>query len=986
MKRTIALLFAVCALAAPAAFPFGQNKIVYDKFHWNIYHSTHFDIYFYDEEKPALEKVVDMAESAYDDLSRKFNFQITKKVPIIYYATHSAFEQTNVDLNFIPEGVGAFAEPTRNRMVLPIDTTDEKLLQLVQHELTHVFEYEILFQGKLGKELTSNPPTWLMEGLASYMAQDEDTKDRMVLRDAVVNDQVPPITRAQGGGYFAYRFGHAVFQYIQQKYGWEGLRDFIYEYRNTLGSSVDRALKRAFDVKPEEFDQQFRTWLRKQYLPALVAKGEPQEYGDVFRITDEIESEEMSPVPSPSGDLLAAYATYKEDADVVLFNIPERRLLRNLTSGYTSKYEYAIAQALTTGPVMGRDIAFAPNGDQIALFAKKERGRNLLLINPLTGAIERSVAMGGVDMQIAPTYSPDGKTIAFAAFKGNIDDIYFYDVASGAIRNVTNDRFFDGAPVFSPDGKWLVYSSVVNGYAKLFKMSLANESERYQLTTGEWNDIDAWFSPDGKRLFFASDKQTGRNIEQAAQILENAEDKARRAGDTPPADATRYAAYNIYSLNLESGDVLQYTDVVGGCFTPVVFTGANNKERMVFASYYKRHWRLYSAPTDKPLHAAEKTTLPSAPLQASSRTMFTPPVEVTIDPEKIETAGGFRLFIDDVEVNAGLTSEKFLVSRSVIYMSDMLGDRRFIAALDSVSSFSNFDFLYFDLRRRTNWGVRLFDSRTFFTTFGDNGAGDFALDRRQLYRTTGALGILSYPFDRYHRLDGGIGLMARDVNYPFLDAGGNLFLVNRRDTFPLISTSFSGDTAVFKEFGPISGHRYDIGIVAAPNIHRGNDDPGGGMLTNDYTIDARQYLQLSSRTLLATRLFAGYSRGSFPNFYYFGGLNTLRGYPFQSIIGTKAAFANVELRFPLVDVLAFPGVVFQGIRGNLFFDVGAASFPGEPFRFWQNHRLVNGLASVGYGFSINFLNLELHFDFAKRTDLRTTDGKFRTEFWVGQVF
>ena len=290
--RRIALLALVVLLVAPNALPFGQNKIVYDRFNWSIYHSTHFDVFFYDREKDVLQKVVDVAESAYDELSRKFNFQITKKIPLIFYHTHSAFEQTNVDLNFIPEGVGAFAEPTRNRMVIPIDTTDEKLLQLVRHELTHIFEYELLFQGKLGKELTSNPPTWLMEGLASFMGEDEDSKDRMVLRDAVVNDQVPPITRATGGGYFAYRFGHAVFKYIQQKYGWEGLRDFLYEYRNTLGNSVDKALKRAFDVTPEEFDSRFRTWLRKQYLPALVAKGEPQEYGDPFKINPDLR---MSP-------------------------------------------------------------------------------------------------------------------------------------------------------------------------------------------------------------------------------------------------------------------------------------------------------------------------------------------------------------------------------------------------------------------------------------------------------------------------------------------------------------------------------------------------------------------------------------------------------------------------------------------------------------------------------------------------------------------
>src|SRR5206468_1194698 len=103
------------------------------------------------------------------DLVRKFNYQISKKIPLIFYATHSAFEQTNVDLNFIPEGVGAFAEFAKNRMVLPIDTTDEKLLQLVTHELTHVFEYEVLFQGKLGKIVMVNSLMWLMEGLVSFM-------------------------------------------------------------------------------------------------------------------------------------------------------------------------------------------------------------------------------------------------------------------------------------------------------------------------------------------------------------------------------------------------------------------------------------------------------------------------------------------------------------------------------------------------------------------------------------------------------------------------------------------------------------------------------------------------------------------------------------------------------------------------------------------------------------------------------------------------
>ena len=978
MKRAVSLAFVVLSLlVAPAAYPFGQNKIVYDKFDWKVYHSTHFDVYFYEEERPQLQRVVDSAESAYLDLSQKFNYQISKKIPLIFYATHSAFEQTNVSLEFIPEGVGAFAESVRNRMVLPIDMPDDQLYQLIAHELTHIFEYEILFQGKFGKNVTANPPLWMMEGLASYMAQDEEARDRMVLRDAVVNDRLPRITQ-NPRGYFAYRFGHAVFKYMVEQYGIEGLRDFIYEYRNTLGSSVDRALKRAFDVTPEEFDTRFRLWLRRQYLPALITKGEPQEYGEPFRINPDLNtSAEISPTVSPSGDLLAGFTTYKEDVDVVIFNIPERRLLKNLTSGYTSEYEYPVVQSFTSAARMGRDVAWAPNGDQIALFVKKERGRNLLLINPLSGAIVRSIPMQ-IEQQLAPAYSTDGKRIAFSGILGNQSDIFLYDLESGEIQNITSDRFFDGAPVFSPDGKWLYYSSVGERYAKIYRLNLANPKERYQITQGDWNDIDTYFAPDGNRIFFASDKGTGRSaVSDAAAQLTSAEERDGVKGPDP----ANFNAYNIYSLDLTSGELVQFTDVIGGTFTPVVFTGANNKERMVFSSFYKGQWRLYTTPTDKPLGKPEKVELPTAPIAEVDRSIFRPTSEFFIDEEKIEGTGGFRLFIDDVAVNAGVSSDQLFLSRSTVFMSDMLGNRRFIASLDSVSSFSNFDFIYLDMHRRLSWGARLFDDRSFYVT-RDINTGD--RDARLIYRQTGAMGLLSYPFTRYHRIDGGLGFMNRDAYLPtLLEVEGEQFLTyeRRRDSYPLLTTSFSGDSTAYKSFGPISGRRYQFSTSYAM------DTDEGGMLSGDVTMDFRQYYQLSSRTLLAARVFAAYSEGNAPNFYYFGGLNTLRGYDFRTLIGNRAGFANFEVRFPLIDLLATPIFALQQVRGNIFFDIGAAQIDGVPFQFRNDEGfLADARASVGYGISFNFMGMELHWDFAQRFNGKETEGNFRTSFWIGDTF
>ncbi|MFZ2491508.1 MAG: BamA/TamA family outer membrane protein [Thermoanaerobaculia bacterium] len=982
MKRLVALLFLLSLFAAPAAWPYGQNKIVYDKFDWKVYPSTHFDIYFYEEERDHLQRVVDSAETAYLDLSQKFNYQIPTRIPLIFYHTHSAFEQTNVMLNFIPEGVGAFAEPVRKRMVLPVDMPDDKLLQLITHELTHIFEYEVLFQGKLTKTVTANPPQWLMEGLASFMAQDEESRDRMVLRDAVVNDQIPRITQ-NPRGYFAYRFGHSVFKFMQEQYGWEGLRDFLYEYRNTLGSTIDKALKRAFNVSPDEFDSRFRTWLRKQYLPALVAKGEPQEYGDPFRLGVNARSVEISPVPSPSGDLMAGVATYKEDVDIVIFNIPERKMMKNITAGYTSRYEYPIVQSFTTAPVMGRDLAWSPNGDHVALFVKKERGRNLLLIDPITGQIARSIAMP-LEQQLSPTFSPDGRRVAFSAFRENQSDIFLYDLESGEITNVTSDGFFDAAPVFSPDGKWLVYSSVGEVHAKLFRLNLADPRERYQLTSGEWNDIDPSYSPDGKRIFFSSDKQTGRNLAEAVKILEDAENEARREGNTSAPDPTNFAAYNIYSLDLETGDLLQYTDVIGGCFTPSVFTGASNRERLVFSSYYKGDWKLFTTTTDKPLRKAEKTTLPSAPITADARPTFKTSSEFFIDEEKIEDTAGFRLFIDDIDVSAGVSSDQLVLSRSVMFMSDMLGNRRFVAALDSVENYSNFDFLYFDLQRRLNWGARLFDNRSFFVSpLFDYGGTLVDIERRQVYRETGAMGLVSYPFNRYHRVDAGAGYIMRDGWFPqFAEVDGQLgyFYDRRKDNYPVVSSTFTGDTTVYKYFGPVSGRRYQTSLTYAPDLDE------GGTVSTDFNVDFRQYYQVTSRTSLAARIFLAASEGNAPNIFYFGGLNTLRGYDFRTLVGNKAGFANFEFRFPLVDAIITPVLTLQGVRGNLFFDVGAARFDEQDFEFARDGVLQDGKASVGWGFAVNVMGMELHWDFAKRFDGKDTYGGVLTSFWIGQTF
>jgi Tol biopolymer transport system component len=995
LATTLALAAAAALLLPPAGVAqFGKNKIQYRQFDWKIYHSPHFDVYYYEEEADLLQKVVSFAESAYDSLSQEFDYQIKQTTPLIFYETHSAFEQNNIILNFIPEGIGAFASPVRNRMVLPVDLPDPQLMELILHELTHIFQYNILCGGKTGRCAASAPPTWFMEGMASYMAKDESARDRMYLRDAVVNDRIPAVTSSQVSGFFAYRFGHAVFDFIEEKYGKEAFRDFMIEMRNTIGARVGRAVERTFRMDPEDFDGEFRRWLRRRYLPELIETGEPGDFGRPFR-TDRSGSAELSPAASPSGDLIAAFSTTKGDLDVVLFDARERELLRNLTKGWSADYQYFVVQDLAVARRGGLDLVFSPDGNSLAFFARQDRGRKLVLIDVLKGKISRDIEMD-VEQQVGLTWSPDGSTIAFGGHRDGRFDIFEIELASGEVRNLTSDGVYDHSPAYSPDGRSVVFSSVVGGYAKLFRVDRDKPAERFQLTRGESNETDAIYSADGSRIYFTSD---------------------------------RSGADNIYGLDLESGQLTQHTNSVTGCSQPAVLARPDGSEELVFTAFWKGRFDLYRLdikdPITEPIVIADAAEPEVKAVRADELPRFEPSIEVAIDEGSKDEYGGFKLFIEDAGGTVGVSDDQTFIAQAYLSFTDYLGDKRVLAAFQSIESFQNFNVIYTDLSRRWRWQVHVFDDRDFFIgrdAFGRVRRGTSALSQ------TGVIGSIIYPINTNHRVEFGLGYQFREIDFqsfvavPYADftlaqlldifpelesfippeplseeeilalfrplfPGGQVpvpVIQPRSDDYPLVQAALVGDGAVFAPWGGVSGRRWRLSADWAP------DTEDSGTLTSTLAVDFRQYLTLTRRSNVAFRFVGLVREGNFATPFYFGGLDTLRGFEFRSIVGDRGFFANLELRFPLIDLLATPILTFQGVRALFFLDVGGAWFDEfQDFDFWdsENDRLGDAVSSYGFGLTARIFGLDWNFDYAKRWDFdQTIDDGFRSSFWIGRRF
>src|SRR5689334_6027912 len=209
-----AAFVAVQATAAAAQTPyvpyFGKNNPHYDNFKWEIYTTDHFEIYFYPEVQPHLERIASYAESAYQQISADLKHDLSFKVQLIIFKTHSEFEEQNVEPGAGAEGVGAFAEPFRQRIVAPIDDPPDRLYGLIVHELTHQFQFDIIPQSLIRRNL----PLWVNEGGADYERGQWNPIDLMQVRDAAIADIIPKMSQLEGYGTegpsrLIYNLGHA---------------------------------------------------------------------------------------------------------------------------------------------------------------------------------------------------------------------------------------------------------------------------------------------------------------------------------------------------------------------------------------------------------------------------------------------------------------------------------------------------------------------------------------------------------------------------------------------------------------------------------------------------------------------------------------------------------------------------------------------------------------------------------------------------------
>jgi len=959
---------------------FGRNKVQYETFDFKVISTEHFDVYFYPDNEKAAKQAARMAERWYARLSRILNHDLKGRQPLILYSSSPHFQQTTAIPDIIGEGTGGVTEMFKRRIILPLGASLAESDHVIGHELVHAFQFDITSQAA-PRHATSTPaalrlPLWFIEGLAEYLSiGPDDPHTAMWMRDITQRDKIPAVKKLINTyEYFPYRYGQALWAYITGRWGDSAVARLMKGV--SRAGDYEVAIEKLLDINLETLSKDWQESMKKTYNPLSKMTQISDESSRPLFIGSEKNPLNVSPALSPDGKQIVFLSTRDMfSIDMYLADAETGKIKRKLVRTAVNPHFESLQFIKSSG-------CWDAEGKRF-IFGAISKGQPVLtIVNMESGKTEKEVEFPKLGEILNPTWSPDGRFVAFSAIVGGLTDIYIYDLGADTLKQMTDDSYADLYPAWSPDGGAIAFVtdrfstsiSILN--TGNYELALMDpETGEIQRVPGfsKAKNINPQWSSDSKSLYFVSDQNGISNIyrfdlknQKIFQVTNLYTGVSGIMGLSPALSVAQKSGYLVYCIYekdkyniyaIDSPEALSGKEPVAqfGQINPSVLPPRKKPEGEVIGLLKNP---LYGLPSEAEFEIADYK--PKLALDYVAQ----PQLAVGVDRFGTYTAGGIAMFF-----------------------SDMLGYHNLVTMFQVYSRIEDTTVLvgYQNSRRRLNWGAvaqRIpYVSGGYIQSFGSVFGEPAVIEEEYIFRQINyqVSGFVAYPFNQMQRFElaGGYRLIDFDeerwIRAFSMITGVELIREKEKLDSPpslqfgFVSTALVYDSSLFGATSPLLGQSYRLEV--SPYI--GTID--------FYTVlaDYRRYLMPVRPFTLAFRIlhFGRYGKGGEDGRLYplFIGYETLlRGYnsgsfsvdeveseknpfDFDQLLGSRLIVANAELRFPLFGVLGI-GKGFYGflpIEFNAFFDTGLAWWSDDDRKasFLGGERKL--LSSVGVGLRMN---------------------------------
>ena len=529
------MLTVLLALAAPA------DAASFDpELRWRTLETEHLRIHFHQGCEQVADELSVTVEDVYDRMTDEIGWAPRRRteVTLVDRADAANGFATSVPYNAITLYVTQPLEDSSLNLYADWNTA------LFTHEFTHILHLDAhhgivsAAQAIVGRIANTNAlsPSWMVEGFATFQETRQTTAGRgrapladMILRTAAVEGTWPHLGDLDGyqidvpSGNIRYLFGQDFLQWVADQTG----EDVWTTWLHTYGSGLPYYLpgRRVFGRPIHALYEAWRDARIAGYLAEaerIRAQGETQ--GTLLSADPRANCQ--SPSYAPDGQHLVwscldnrtGSAIWMADGDgaspEVLLDQQGAKAFAwrrdgrafayagthtvNLFNSWSDVYLYELGGKggvpLTSG-ARARDPEFSPDGQRLLVVTNRAQDNQLEQLTvdrtrtPLTALHDHT--------QIAtPRFSPDGQRIAVSVWKEGRRDLWLWNPDGTPARRLTDDTAIDVDPAWSPDGRWLYFSSDRSGIPNVYAIELATE-RLWQVTQVVTGATRPTIRPDG---------------------------------------------------------------------------------------------------------------------------------------------------------------------------------------------------------------------------------------------------------------------------------------------------------------------------------------------------------------------------------------------------------------------------------------------------------------------------------------------------------
>ncbi len=543
------------------------------EYEWYTIKGTNVEVHFHPEAERTAQVVLRIAEEVWDPITSLYEYEPTK----VHYVIKDIEDFSNGATYFFDNKIEIWA----SSMDFDLRGTHNWLRNVISHEFTHMVQIQaamktgrtipafylqfLNYEEKRRPDIlygfpnfiasyplaTINMPAWFAEGTAQYMRKEFeydywDSHRDMILRSYVLDgnmltwNQMGVFEKNSLGNESVYNAGFAFTNYIARKYGEDKLRLITKKLARFSNFTVDAAIEDVLRITGDQLYSEWKSYLTEKYNKRIEPVRNTLREGKAFD-TD-------------------GYANF----------YPRLR--------EEDGYVYYISNSVND--YMG----------QTSIFRIKDSGRPEMVYPMIRSPFD---FINGTDLLITSKLTPDNPGFY------KIHDLYSYNLKTKEEKRLTYGLRANN-PIVSPDGKTAAFVFQKDGTVNLGIINIDGTGFRQitNFTNGEQIYIPV-FSNDGNKIYFDYSYSDSRDIACVntdgsgfSFVMNEKYDERNPTFDTDGNliySSEETGIFNIYKLNLSTGEKQQITNVIGGAFMPAT----DNRGNLYYAGYTSKGYKIF---------------------------------------------------------------------------------------------------------------------------------------------------------------------------------------------------------------------------------------------------------------------------------------------------------------------------------------------------------------------------------------------------------